>query len=772
MEKNYDGSDLLDLYNKVNNQKQPQVKYNKNTNNTRKSTQTVRRTPAQDTIIKQNVKETNKSTKNTSKRKRSNKIKSANSNKQQYKAEKGTFKKILALGLAFISAGVVGAAVEEYNDHQEEKIIATVQDANNDPVLAKIDWSDRKKITSDKLEDGKYLEIADDSIVLVQEDKIRPGDKLNDVILYTEDGIVEGKVEGKHLEESKFQLTKEGIKEYQYIYKVLPDVGVNLRSSPNLVEDNTNRVMGIMGGEYVLGGVPEITTGNKFPWVKVAYVNEHGINEGYIREDLLERVDKDYEKQKNEQSLDGTIMQVDTKHHGGIDLNCRRAPEIKSNNILKKIPSGEFVYLTGEQKISEARNWVEITYENENGHTIKGWVDNSYLKDVIGKQMEVKIDSNEQSFLDIKLKPSQKSDSILKLENGFIINITQNDWNSKVEKNGEEWLKVNVDGKIGYVESKYLEEVIPMKEEQDHSIPKIESKELKELINKISLNKQGKVTGIDSMGITAAEIELLYNKGIVENQVSSKLFAQDVNISNVNGDINFMYFRIGASGYGKNFSIIDNTHYVEQVKKCEELGIPYGFYYYSTAINEQEAAKEFNHIEKSLDSLGELKYNLLPFAIDVELAANPKNDRQYGNDTTGAKAYLTNCIQNDLGIDVMLYTSGNCTLSTTKDANVLDLEKYGELTGVKDVWMPMVLNTSGNRMQAYQEYASKFPDSMNLIMQQEVLDMVSSGIQIDLNTISKNDLIRWLERALERIEGQRTAQTDQLQIDSDDYELE
>ena len=131
--------------------------------------------------------------------------------------------------------------------------------------------------------------------------------------------------------------------------------------------------------------------------------------------------------------------------------------------------------------------------------------------------------------------------------------------------------------------------------------------------------------------------------------------------------------------------------------------------------------------------------------------ANPQKDRQYGKDVTEAKAYLTNCLQDDLGVDVIMYTSGSCTLSTTEDANILDLEEYNRLTGVENVWMPMPKQSNGNVSKAYQNYLSKFPSCMKLVMKQEVLDMMSNGAQIDLNTISKNDLIKKFQRTLEKI---------------------
>ena len=119
--------------------------------------------------------------------------------------------------------------------------------------------------------------------------------------------------------------------------------------------------------------------------------------------------------------------------------------------------------------------------------------------------------------------------------------------------------------------------------------------------------------------------------------------------------------------------------------------------------------------------------------------------------------YLSNEILNKLkdnfGLDVMLYTSGNCTLSTTKDANILDLEEYHRLTGVENVWMPMPKQQSGEVGDRYKEYLQKFPKCMNLIMEQEVLDTtISNGAKIDIDTISKEEYINLLYRVLEKVQ--------------------
>ena len=612
------------------------------------------------------------------------KLKLGKTKETRYKASYGLNKKLVSLAMAILTAGsgmgVTAAAVEKYQ-HDNERLIAIVQDIGDDKFESaapiKIDYKDRKKFDSSELVDKKYYEISSDSIVFVQENKIKPGDKKNDVIIYTEDGIVEGKMEGKYLEIAKYQLTKESKEKFTRTYKVISETGANLRSTPEYDSNDNNKIMEICPGEIVLATDFEHKDKDGKDWVDILYLYKDGISYGYVSKDLLKSMDIESEKQQVETEKEKEVMKVDTG--SGIGLNCRSSAEIIENNIIEKIPSGVEVYLTGNNKVDEKRTWVQIEYENEDGDIIKGWVDSSYLKEV--------------------------------------------DYS---------------------------------KEQNSYYTPSITSRELKKIISSVQLNDDGRVTGIDSLGIKTNQIENLNNNGITENVIKSDIFkGQKIDISEMNGHVNFVYLRIGGMGYGKEFRELENEQLKDQVKKCEELGIPYGFYYYSTSTTKSEANIEYENIIEEFEDLGDLKYNLLPFAIDVELGGNGDitKDRQYGNDVTNAKAHLTNKLKDNFGLDVMLYTSGNCTLSTTKDANILDLEEYHRLTGVENVWMPMPKQQSGEVGDRYKEYLQKFPKCMNLIMEQEVLDTtISNGAKIDIDTISKEEYINLLYRVLEKVQ--------------------
>ena len=55
-------------------------------------------------------------------------------------------------------------------------------------------------------------------------------------------------------------------------------------------------------------------------------------------------------------------------------------------------------------------------------------------------------------------------------------------------------------------------------------------------------------------------------------------------------------FAIIRCGYGSDFTNQDDKQFLLNIRKCEELGIPYGIYLYSYALNTNVARSEANHV--------------------------------------------------------------------------------------------------------------------------------------------------------------------------------
>lgn len=74
-----------------------------------------------------------------------------------------------------------------------------------------------------------------------------------------------------------------------------------------------------------------------------------------------------------------------------------------------------------------------------------------------------------------------------------------------------------------------------------------------------------------------------------------------VDVSSFNGDINFSMikdqvdFVIIRCGYGSDIASQDDSKYERNVQECERLGIPYGIYFYSYALNMEDVESEIRH---------------------------------------------------------------------------------------------------------------------------------------------------------------------------------
>ena len=101
-----------------------------------------------------------------------------------------------------------------------------------------------------------------------------------------------------------------------------------------------------------------------------------------------------------------------------------------------------------------------------------------------------------------------------------------------------------------------------------------------------------------------------------------------VDISSHNGDIDIKKIRdAGYSfvmircGYGEDKTSQDDKRFEENVRKCEELGMPWGVYLYSYALTDDDARSEVRHVLRLLDG----KRPTLPVAFDMEDADGYKS---------------------------------------------------------------------------------------------------------------------------------------------------
>jgi GH25 family lysozyme M1 (1,4-beta-N-acetylmuramidase) len=103
-----------------------------------------------------------------------------------------------------------------------------------------------------------------------------------------------------------------------------------------------------------------------------------------------------------------------------------------------------------------------------------------------------------------------------------------------------------------------------------------------------------------------------------------------VDISAHNGNINLA--KVKEAGYkwvmikcgiGDNIKSQDDSQFEANVKKAEKLGMPWGVYIYSYALNKSQAKSEVKHVKRLLKG----KKPTLPIAFDMEDADHYKSNR-------------------------------------------------------------------------------------------------------------------------------------------------
>lgn len=622
----------------------------------------------------------------------------------------------LALAALFGIGGIVSAVegVKQVYNHVADRktVIAETLDISNDEFIGEIPI----------FEGGKVIAQIDENTLVLVKGKIGKENKMVNISAVTNDGEkVVGKTQGKYLKELG-QVSERKLEECNTVYTVenVSDSGIALRQTPEI--SSSNKLFNILPGEQVLGSIKKRVKDNKFLWVPVFYINEDKVIEGYVCSDFLKengKLDFDNSNKKEKEDDSGKVrtkMVVDTSGTGGIPLKLRSEKERNPENIITKLPNGSILYaLSKEPEYNESLDWREVEYTDENGKTYTGWVADSYLK----KYNEIikVVDTSKEKGIDliVRKNPGNKSEKIATIENGSEIKISEAEIGEIQEVDKKYWIKVTLpDDTIGYIDYEFLKDE-KIEKEKVFSSEAVE----KSMANK-KLSAGGKVVGIDISGMKPQELDkLLASK---EKQITEDVSESKCGTDELAGNINFVYIKVGSSGYRK-FNQNLNENYIEQAKVCEEHKIPYGFYFYSTAITKDEAVTEAEFIDKALADkrISNSKYNLLPFAIDVELT--DENDRQHGENLTNVKKYLKNSIEPQLGKSI-LYGNGT-TLAPTSGEKIIDLDRYYEdsLEGDKLVWLAAP-KTNGKFSNKTQQYINSIISisKMKIPMIQAVLD--------------------------------------------------
>lgn len=193
------------------------------------------------------------------------------------------------------------------------------------------------------------------------------------------------------------------------------------------------------------------------------------------------------------------------------------------------------------------------------------------------------------------------------------------DWDQVYYKDSENNLK------SGYAYEYYLTDKSPINK-GTITIEEIEKK----------LSSREKVVGIDFNPdeITPDKLrEILGNKKLIPNTLTK--YGTEYDTTDLAGQVDFVILKIGARGYGSKGTMLDYTDKaVELARVCEEAGVPYGAYFYSTAINNDEVKEEVKEVKEFVDRVkdeGIATHFVLPIFCDTEDEGGKSRIIKYAN---------------------------------------------------------------------------------------------------------------------------------------------
>lgn len=439
------------------------------------------------------------------------------------------------------------------------------------------------------------------------------------------------------------------------------------------------------------------------------------------------------------------------------EVNFRSSPEIQDSNIIRLLSSGTKVTISEPSK-DENNGWLYASTKID-GNVVSGYISERYVKtsEKILENVDFQKYINATTNLKCNVIATANENADLLCILKPYSNIIVLDYNNVIGENYTE-IFYEEDGKVrsGYININNISVNGAIQEEEKNLSGLY--KELDTKVRNGDTNNDDKLYGIDLSNLSPGKL----NDYLDAKSYTDAFGFQPTYNEDLDKKINYVMLKIGASGYGKSEDItiidFDIDALASRIKILEEKKVPYGFYYYSTSINKEEAVKEANTILSRIQTLknmletNNLECNVLPCAIDVEI--NSSEDRQINvssDELTDAKVELSD-ILNSYGINNMLYTA-------PKDAFKMDIDRYLEnVYDSTDLWLVNTWeNASDIGNKTHQKFAKKH--ERNLVMEQKDLDVEynDEAKGVDVNLCSEEWLLECVKK---KNEGENTLSKD------------
>ena len=614
---------------------------------------------------------------------------------------------------------------------------------------------------TDKLEDdaslvdkdGKEIEIDTNNrsklLAIVDEKKTKKGKQYQTILVNEQGEMFSGYMDGKYLDDKsidKVKVRNDVLAETNVVYA---QSGLWLRDNDKKeIDHHTDDAYCLPEGSYIAtSDVFETSKDNSYQWKEAVYVDGDELKHGYVV--------GDYIRSNNFSDIEGKKFEVSSQS----GLKLRDAASLDSDIIYQIANGEEVILLPNVPSVSDGDyDWFYVAANTDEGiktgyaaatyYTSNGVInylnyqeekEDAEAKNPQGEMLIKVVDTSSDSGVDLKLREEPGIDSkiISEIENGTKVYTYQEalDISSELgEVDGHNWVQVYLtNGKTGYVASEYIKD------------DKVERKDNSSVITLDFGKNEGKITGYYGIDVNNVSIPTDFEALITNDfDYTTSPYSVSRNVSAMKRP-EFVMFKLGAtytsSRYktatlaSDNFTCLDKIR--SMVAICEENHVPYGFYYYSQAITEKDADIEADFIREALSQIGTSKYNVLPFAIDVEdyVYINGQNvptrvlehTKVYGKKSpTEAMNHLMNRVREENDMEVISY------LSHSGYTDLIDHEDLDKINQ-KNPW---IVNPSSVHSNIF---ASQYPDVLdNTIMRQIALDGYYKGVPFDIDIINKD----------------------------------
>ena len=601
--------------------------------------------------------------------------------------------------------------------------------------------------------DGKEIDIDTNDrsklLAIVDEKKTKKGKQYQTILVNEQGEMFSGYMDGKYLDDKsidKVKVRNAVLAENNVVYA---QSGLWLRDNDKKeIDHHTDDAYCLPEGSYIAtSDVFETSKDNSYQWKEAVYVDGDELKHGYVV--------GDYIRSNNFSDIEGKKFEVSSQS----GLKLRDSASLDSE-IVYQIGDGEkVVLLPNVPSVSDDQyDWFYVavntdegikvgyaaaTYYTSNGVinylNYQGEKEDFATKKSQGEMLIKVVDTSSDSGVDLKLReePGLDSKIISEIENGTKVYTFQEalDISSMLgEVDGHNWVQIYLtNGKSGYVASDYIKN------------DKVERKDNSSAITLEFGENEGKITGYYGIDVNNVSIPTDFEALITNDyDYTSSAYSVSRDVFAIKRP-EFVMFKLGAtytsSRYETATLATDNFTCLDKIQSmvaiCEENHVPYGFYYYSQAINEKDADIEAEFIHEALSQIGTSKYNVLPFAIDVEdyVYVNGQNiptrvleyTRAYGKESpTKAMNYLMNRVREENDMEVISY------LSHSGYTDLIDHEDLDKINQ-KNSW---IVNPSSVHSDIF---SSQYPDVLdNTIMRQIALDGSYKGVPFDINLMNKS----------------------------------